>query len=309
MKIFDLHADIGYHLYQQNKLGDENALQNTHIPKLLHGEVQYSAVACYFLGSESWQEMQAMISNAKKAIEAVAATFILQADDLEHPKSINFILTVEGMCGIKNQVEEKIQWMYDQGVRIASLTWNDENALATGVNGNKERGLSEQGVRAIKKMNELNMIIDVSHTNEKTFWDILRESSKPVLATHSNLYELVAVKRNLTKQQFQALAKMGGIVGLNACGKFIDEHKENQDAYHLAKQAQAMKEYADVHAIALGFDFMDFLDEKSSEAMAKDLKSAKDAQNIIVALKNFFTEEEIEKIAYKNVIKFLKRNL
>ena len=71
--------------------------------------------------------------------------------------------------GIHEDVEEKIQWLYDEGNRIGSLCWNDQNALATGNSGDPTRGLTDLGKQAIAKMNELHMIVDVSHANEKTF--------------------------------------------------------------------------------------------------------------------------------------------
>ena len=150
------------------------------------------------------------------------------------------------------------------------------------------------------------MVIDVSHANEKTFWDILETSTKPVIATHSNLRSLAAAERNLTDQQFKALAEMGGLSGLNAARNFIDSDPQNQDAAHLANHALRMKELAGIQAIGIGFDFMDFFDHHES-SMGQDLSSARMAQNLIAALRAKFKEEEVERIAWRNTVDFLKR--
>ena len=106
--------------------------------------------------------------------------------------------------------------MYAQGVRLASLCWNDENDLATGVKGNLEHGLHPLGREVVEEMISLNMIIDVSHTNEKTFWDIMSYKDAHVIATHSNIRDLCNHPRNLWKQQAEAILDRGGLIGMNS---------------------------------------------------------------------------------------------
>ena len=71
------------------------------------------------------------------------------------------------MCGVDSDVEKRIEWLYQNNVRVATLVWNESNHLADGWPMNPLRGLSEDGFKVVKKMNELNMVIDVSHINEK----------------------------------------------------------------------------------------------------------------------------------------------
>lgn len=308
MRIFDLHADIGTDILETKMAQKvDNVLMSKHYDKLQQGEVACSALACYFTGDEDWDMMQKMVLATEEDVKNSPVHCILSKEDLnEMDEKQNVIITVEGMCGIKDNPEEKIQWLYDHGVRIASLCWNDQNALASGKNGSSLNGLTDLGKRAILKMNELNMIIDVSHANEKTFWDILALSSKPVIATHSNMRKLANVDRNLSDQQFLALAEKGGLSGLNAARNFIDANTENQDSTHLAMHAVRMKELAGIEHIAIGFDFMDFLGDYDN-SMAKDLNSAKEAQNMVNALRKFFTEQEVEKITWSNAVEFLKK--
>ena len=218
-------------------------------------------------------------------------------------------MTVEGMCGIRDQAEEKIQWLYDQGVRIASLCWNDENALATGVKGTVTRGLTGEGRKAVQKMDELGMILDVSHTNEKTFWDMVEVVRGPMIATHSNTRALCEVHRNLTDQQIMAIAAKGGVIGLNAARNFIDSNPEHQDALHLAAHGRHIADLVGVEHLAVGFDFMDFFEDHAT-SMGRDLTSALQAQNLIQGLRvQGFSEAECQAIGYDNALRVLRQTL
>ena len=311
MRIFDLHADIGWDILRKHEQGKMHVLKEEHLPKLLQGEVLGVGIASYFEGSEDWERMQKMVLATRQEIEENldAVTWVKSKVDLEETGKPHVVMTVEGMCGIRDQAEEKIQWLYDQGVRIASLCWNDENALATGVKGTVTRGLTEEGRRAVRKMDELGMILDASHTNEKTFWDMVEIVRGPLIATHSNTRVLCEVHRNLTDQQIMAIAAKGGVIGLNAAKNFIDAKPENQDALHLAAHGRHIADLVGMEHVAVGFDFMDFFEDHAT-SMGSDLASAVQAQNLIKGLKTQgFSEMECQAIGYDNVLKLLRQVL
>lgn len=311
MKIFDLHADIGWDILRKHEQGRTHVLREEHLPKLLKGEVLGVGIASYFEGSEDWDRMQKMVLAVRQEIEENldAVTWIKSKADLEETGKPQVVMTVEGMCGIRDQAEEKIQWLYDQGVRIASLCWNDENALATGVKGTVTRGLTEEGRKAVRKMDELGMILDVSHTNEKTFWDMVEVVRGPLIATHSNTRALCEVHRNLTDQQIMAIAAKGGVIGLNAARNFIDSNPEHQDALHLAAHGRHIADLVGVEHLAVGFDFMDFFEDHAT-SMGRDLTSALQAQNLIQGLRvQGFSEAECQAIGYDNALRVLRQTL
>ena len=311
MKIFDLHADIGWDILRKHEQGRTHVLREEHLPKLIKGEVLGVGIASYFEGSEDWDRMQKMVLAARQEIEENldAVTWIKSRADLEESGKPQVVMTVEGMCGIRDQAEEKIQWLYDQGVRIASLCWNDENALATGVKGTVTRGLTEEGRKAVRKMDELEMILDVSHTNEKTFWDMVEVVHGPLIATHSNTRALCEVHRNLTDQQIMAIAAKGGVIGLNAARNFIDSNPEHQDALHLAAHGRHIADLVGVEHLAVGFDFMDFFEDHAT-SMGTDLTSALQAQNLIQGLRaQGFSEDECQAIGYDNALRVLRQTL
>ncbi len=309
MKVFDLHADIGYDILEQLEKGNNEPLKTRHLKKLAKGEVRGVAAASYFVGTEDWLRMQKMVSSTRKEIEKNKedVSLILSVQDF-HDEKQNILMSVEGMCGIKEDCSEKIDWLYENGVRLASLCWNDENALATGCKGNPLRGLSEQGKEVIKRMNELGMMIDVSHNNEKTFWDILETSSMPIVATHSNTRKLCNVDRNLTDQQIKAIGLNGGLIGLNGARNFIAFDKDNQDSFHLAMHGRHIADLIGVEHLAIGMDFMDFLGDYGDESMAIDLRNASMIQNLVESLhKVGFNEEEVEMICWKNAVNFMNK--
>lgn len=308
MKIVDLHADIGYDVLQKRKAGQRNILKNDHVPKWQQGDVDTICMASFFDGHETWEEMQEMILTLKDEIAACDDIQLVQTqEDFFSPK-IKAVLSVEGMCGIKEKECACIDWLHEQGVVLASLTWNDENYLATGAKGNPERGLSDAGIRAVQQMEKHHMIIDVSHANEKTFWDIMKHTSAMVIATHSNARCVCDHIRNLWDDQLLAIAERGGIIGAVAAPWFIDTDEKKWDAAHLCNHLMYMQKLLGIDHLALGFDFMDFFDGYE-DSYVEGLRDASQAQNIICELqKNGLNSTDIEKISHINALNLLKQS-
>ena len=306
-KIFDLHADLAEALSDPYAKGERNILTNDWQNRFDKGGITYTSAASFFSGEQSWKQMQDTVRMVKAEVEATGARKILTEDDIdEEQEGTAFLLTIEGMCGIQDEPEEKIQWLYDMGNRIGSLEWNDQNALATGNSGDPARGLTELGRRAVRKMNELHMIVDVSHANEKTFWDILDTSELPFIATHSNAKALCFVERNLTDQQIRALASKGGLIGMNACNSFIHKDKDKQTAAYLAKHARYIADLVGVQYVACGFDFGAYYSDQKDY----DIFGPEQAQNFIKGLYDEgFSEQEVYDIACGNAIRFLREYL
>lgn len=311
MKLFDLHADIGMHVLSQINNNETDILKRYHIDKLKQGGILGVGMACFFEGHESKETAMKMVESLKHEIESNPDTIKAYTAGAFDETRINAMITVEGMCFIEEDPEEMIDWLYKQGVRIGSLSWNDENALSTGVKGNPLRGLTDLGKRCIKRMNELSMIVDISHTNEKSFWDIISLSDKPVIATHSNARILSNVYRNLSDQQISALIKNKGLIGLVAAKRFVSMEESKQNARELAKHANHIKMLGGMDHLAIGFDYMDFLEGDFGRfSMASDLQDASESQNFIRALfEAGFTEDEVKKIAYLNVQRFFNEHL
>ena len=304
MKLADLHADIGYDLLRYKH--DPKRFETEHLPKLKAGEVAYCSIANYFDGSQTREEMMEMMDHALEMVENSDVALLKTAEDFKEKTGV--FMTVEGMCGIKDNPEEWVKFMKEHHVLIASLCWNEANALAKGAKGNADYGLTDLGRRVIELMEENDIILDVSHASDDAFYDIMKVAKKPVFATHSNARSLCAAARNLKDDQIDMIAETGGLIGMNGYINFISEDSMKQDADHLALHARYIADRVGVKHVALGFDFMDYFDDGEGK-MAKGLESAAYAQNMVHALRKYFTEKEVEMICYQNVCNFFEKTL
>ena len=133
------------------------------------------------------------------------------------------LMGLEGGYAIDEKIEN-VQRYYDMGVRYMSPAWSVSTSWA-GSSGDaigESRGLNDFGKQVVREMNRLGMMVDVSHVSDKTFWDIVSTSTKPVIATHSGCRAITNVPRNLTDDMIVALAKTGGVVNVI----FYPEHIE-----------------------------------------------------------------------------------
>ncbi|MGI8995241.1 MAG: dipeptidase [Pyrinomonadaceae bacterium] len=145
------------------------------------------------------------------------------------------LLGLEGGYAIDEKLEN-VERYFQMGVRYMSPAWSFSTSWA-GSSGDavgQERGLNDFGRSVVREMNRLGMMVDVSHVSDKTFWDIIETSTKPVIATHSAVRSIVNVPRNLTDEQIRALAQTGGVVAVVFYPAFIEpgwqEQKQKVDA-------------------------------------------------------------------------------
>jgi membrane dipeptidase len=231
---------------------------------------------------------------------------------------IKVLIGMEGMSHIGSDIG-LIQTYYDLGVRHASLTWNEENDLATGARGRDDRGLTESGVLAIKELERLGMIVDVSHLNEHSFWDAIEVIQRPFIASHSNAKAICDNPRNLSDAQIKAIAKKGGLIGMNSFRAFVSEDKALQTVEGLIQHIDHIKILVGIEHIALGFDFCDYLKSDTMDSFKEhddenhgldDLSNIGEVSNLIEGLRNHgYSEEEIELISYKNYDRLFKEIL
>ncbi|HEV2672394.1 MAG TPA: dipeptidase [Gemmatimonadales bacterium] len=140
------------------------------------------------------------------------------------------LLGVEGGHAIENSLE-KLASLYARGVRYMTLTWNNGNDWAgSSMDAHRAGGLSDFGTQVIRRMNQLGMLVDVSHVSDSTFWDVLQATTRPVIASHSSCRALATHPRNLADDQLRALARNGGVVGINFFPVFLDDHFRAQYA-------------------------------------------------------------------------------
>jgi membrane dipeptidase len=171
--------------------------------------------------------------------------------DLEKAVSLKQLGVMMGLEG-GHMIEDNLQYLdslYKRGVRYMTLTWNNSTSWAssawdetTGKVTNK--GLNDFGKQVVKRMNTLGMMVDLSHVGEKTFYDVMAITSKPVIVSHSCAWSLCPVPRNLKDDQIKAIAKNRGVVHVNFYSGFIDstynKRKNEMIASH-AVEADSLK--------------------------------------------------------------------
>lgn len=154
---------------------------------------------------------------------------------------------IEGGHMIENKLDN-LEVFYNRGARYMTLTWNNSTDWATSafdetLNENlTHKGLTDFGKQVVAKMNQLGVIVDISHVGLQTFWDVINTTTKPIMASHSSVYELCNHQRNLNDDQIKAIAKNGGVIQVNFHPGFIDpDFDKREEAFFLKHNEEKEK--------------------------------------------------------------------
>jgi membrane dipeptidase len=149
-------------------------------------------------------------------------------------KKFAAMLGMEGGHMIEDKIEN-LDKLFARGVRYMTLTWNNSTSWATSAKDETEKkdalphkGLTDFGKQIVNRMNELGMMVDISHVGEQTFWDAINTSTRPVIASHSGVYNLCPHRRNLKDDQIKAIGKNGGVIHINFYPGFLDSSYEKK---------------------------------------------------------------------------------
>lgn len=214
-------------------------------------------------------------------------------------EKLGVLLSVEG-GEILGESLFMLDIIYDLGVRALGLTWNQRNALGDGVGELQTNSrLTRLGEATVKRMNEIGMLIDVSHLNEAGFWHVLEISDKPIVASHSCAASICPHLRNLTNKQLQELGRCGGLVGVNFYPEFLSSTGQ-ASLRDIVAHIQHIAEIAGIEAVGLGSDF-DGISETPD-----GMEHAGKYRELIKELRQAgFSVDEIEKICYRNFMRLL----
>ncbi|MEI0516324.1 dipeptidase [Brachyspira murdochii] len=312
--IFDAHSDIWTDVAVKTLKGENNIIKKYHYNNLVKGKIGGSIFVIwtepknYHRALERVIEIQECI---KKELEYIKDIILIAKsyDDIikaQKENKLYILIGFEGLISIDDNID-LIDKYYEYGARHASLTWNEENKLASGVRGDSNKGLTDLGRKAVKKMQDKGMIVDVSHLNDKSFFDVINITSAPIIASHSNSRVLCGSLRNLTDEQLKAIRDTKGVVGLNSYKDFIDENKDKQTIERAADHIKYIADKIGIEHIGLGFDYNEYFEDEIIPPSVKGLENASKSYDIIIKLKEAgFNNEEIEKIEYKNFHRVIK---
>lgn len=239
------------------------------------------------------------------------------------------MLTLEEGAVLRGSLSH-LRNFYRLGVRMIALTWNYPNEIgapnfcfsSTGqplFTSRSQTGLTDCGIHMIQEMERLGMLIDVSHLSDGGFWDVIRYTQKPFVASHSNAASVCNICRNLTDDMIRALGKRGGVMGLNFCTDFLCEPtEENRTSMggilssdcipvsqisDMVRHIRHISNVGGIEVCALGSDFdgienlLEFGDASGICMLADALK------------KDGFSSSDIDKIFHENVLRVYREVL
>ena len=217
---------------------------------------------------------------------------------------ISGVLTIED-GRIVNGSFDRLEQLAKTGVRAIALTWNFENCFGAPNSRDPKimsKGLTAFGKEAIEAMNELGILVDVSHLSDGGFYDVAKISKKPFVATHSDCRALAAHPRNLTDEMIRILAEKGGVSGINFAPAFLDDTPGNEES-RISDMVRHVKHFIEVggeDCVGIGTDF-DGIGGHLEVGEPRQLALLFDALE-----KAGITPRQIDKIASGNVLRVMK---
>ena len=310
--MFDCHYDLLTYIY----INRENLNKvKKHCNKIFKNNITGGIFNLFYMSpKEMKEELNIELDEIDVVKNLQTANIIIKQSKLI-PKDIKYIYGIEGLDYLKSL--EDIEKIYELGVRSVNIVWNNDNKFGGGIRGESKQGITKLGEKLIEKLVDKKIAIDLSHANEKTFYDIvnickdLKKSGKnPIIfASHSNCKKICDIPRNLSDNQILKIKELEGVIGIVSVKAFcIKEEKFNKDNKNNKKYEQAYLKHinhvkellGNVDNIAVSTDDMTYYGTEyykefnvfKQENMKKELER--------LFLDNGFSRDEIEKILYRN---------
>ncbi|MPQ42976.1 dipeptidase [Clostridium tarantellae] len=311
MDFIDFHCDTASLLLElKDKTLKKNDLK-VDIEKLKEGNALAQFFALFIeteKDKSKYDKCDKMLNNFKKELMLNSSDIVLCRNYEDYLKAknnnkIGAFITIEEGEAIEGDIN-KLRKFKSEGISLMTLTWNFENKIAypNYEYKFKDAGLKEFGIEVVEEMNNLGMIIDTSHLSDGGFWDVIKYSKYPIVASHSNSRYVCNHSRNLTDAMVKALSNNGGVTGINFCSDFLGESEVSKIS-DMVKHIKHIKHIGGVDCIALGSDF----DGIDNEVEIKDASKMEFLANALQ--KQRFTLDEIEKIFYKNIERVIREVL
>lgn len=306
VSVFDAHCDTILHCWH----GGENMLRSSGDLDLERGRTfarycQFFAIFTqgdmvpgksnydiygeqYDLFCRQMEEHRDVVIHCRSGAEAAQA---------HREGKIAAFLSVEGAHSLDCDLD-KLRLAYDCGVRAVNLTWNNPSILSGTNIEEPERGLSEKGKAFVREMQRLGMLVDVSHLSDPGFWDVMEIADRPIMASHSNSRVICPHPRNLTDEQFTAIIKNQGVVGLNLCREFVGG---NEDMDILIRHLDHFLALGGEKTVALGGD----LDGCSPVEGIPDIAGWKNLYEEL--LRRNYAESVVDDVFFNNLMRVVNQ--
>jgi membrane dipeptidase len=318
MLIIDGHSDIPRDIYQKSLDGRADVFMSDHYDLLKTGSVRI-LIANVFTKTKQESALPEALLQIERMISLTRnnelVVLIESRKDLEEvlvSGKTGILLSLEGFEPLGDQLD-LLAVFHKLGVRAGMLTWNQKNYFASGAEA--EGSLTPLGKLAIDKMNDLGMIIDVSHLNEAGFWDVINSNKSITIASHSNARRLFNHPRNLTDEQMKAIASSGGVVGavcyfskvdLLEPGKVRVDDDPSETIEDYIQHIEHMVQIIGYDHVAFGFDFNYYLNDFA----VAGIENAGQIGNVVTRLLDKgHAFADVNKIAGGNWLRILQSTL
>ena len=271
--VIDCHSDVMIDVFRRRRAGERAVLLRRHLPESTEGGVVASVctvggdgAALSPLGIDRPYEsavakldaLRADVAESEGKIEIVSSAAELEACIERGVYAI--IPSLEGASPVQGNLA-RIEELYERGVRVLGLTWNEPNELAVGTDaGVDDGGLTDVGAEAVALLNDLGIVIDLAHASKRTFTDVAGISRAPLFVSHSNSKAVYDHVRNLDDEQLRAVASSGGAAGLVFYSNFIGPRPATMD--HLLDHIDYFVKTMGADSVVLGPDFIDYAHEE-----------------------------------------------
>ena len=313
---FDMHADVWTDNLWEYEKGKNDVIRRKYKDKFIKGGL-FGGIFVIYMDAFNTPDVEEVFFRSLRAMSEELyhsrdlVHVIKNYEDFEKAEKQNkfgVILGIEGLPGIGSNLDY-LYLLERTGVRHIGMTWNEENAFATGQRGDVNRGLTDLGIKAVEIIENLGILLDVSHANDKTFWDIAKYSKKPFFASHSNARSLCPSMRNLTDEQILCIGERNGMIGMNSYHGFVSKNEKEKNLDMLLNHMEYIAEKIGLDKIGFGFDFAEYYSTHEDEDEGlQGVHDVTEIGNVKKALeKRGYSKEEIENIAYKNFVSFFER--
>jgi membrane dipeptidase len=271
--VVDAHSDILQDIYPRRQLGEEHVLGDYWVPRMKKGKIDVRVLALYsdsqFLPELALRRALDLIATLYEEIDESANCMLCTSygdiQEASRADKVGFILGMEGAEPLGSDLQ-LLRIFHKLGLRVLGLThalrtYLADGAFLTSRKRGRVGGLTDVGVMFLEAAQDMGILIDLSHLNDPGFWDAIRFSKAPLVATHSNCRALRDHPRNLTDEQIKAVADAGGVVGVNACSLFV----EKADLEHLVGHIDHLANVGGVEHTGIGPDFADYVVQYMTE--------------------------------------------
>ena len=328
--MIDLHFDLPMFLYDNRDR--ENVLATNFLPEFEAGDIGTVATGIYiedqYLPDRALEVALAQVARTYVEVEHCDRFAICRSyAEIKHTREqgkIALLIAMEGAEPLGTDLN-LLRIFYELGLRVIGLTHARSNAAGSGgvfaATGSSPKGLARFGCELVRECEQLGLILDLAHINPAGFDDILENTTRPVIVSHSNARKYYDIERNISDEQIKRVGARGGVIGINSV--LVSSKKEDATLDRYVDHIAHVIDLIGIDGVGIGFDFFEFIYRRWSESeradfhrkfphvhFIPDLLQHGQARNLTAKLiERGFKDDQIEKILFQNWMRIFEELL